>query len=730
MTSEEDLLHSSIERLIKKYRHNDLEGARTEAQRLTEIYPTHPFGWKMLGIIFSILGETSLALDAHQRAGDLDPTDPETFNNLSITLRESGRSAEAESASRKAISLKEAFPNAHCNLANALNQLGRLEEAEASYHRALQLQPNSPEALSNLGLTLLKMGRNIEAENCCSEAVRLSPNNSVRLNNYGFLLFTLGRYNLSEEICRKAVQCDPLSTYALNNLANALRELGRFEEAEACYLKALRLDKNFADAHSNLGAVLNDLGRFEESKDACLQAISLNPKSHLAHTNLANALSELGQFREAEVNHKKALEIYPDFVQGRSNLGSVLVELGKFTEAEETCRFAINLDASFPPAYNNLANALKEQGKFKEAEAAYKKALELKPDFVEAIVNYAIMLQEIRRIKEAEAFFLRALEHQSDFAKAQVGLSTLKLAKKDFSKGFQLYEWRWKTKQQIGKRLGTAKPEWSGQHMSDVLVWWEQGIGDFLMFSSILNEMAGVCRRLMVCCDERLLSIFRRSFSNSIKFLPASSVIPEEQYDYHIPIGSLPKFFRRDEKEFENGASAFLMADSERTQDLKKRLNPLDNPVILGISWRGGKNKSGSLKERVIDLGFLVSGLTSPGVRFVSLQYGSTEEEIRSVREEYKIEIKTIPEIDNFHDLDGLASLIRSCDKVISVDNATVFLSGALGVETHVLLPFCSDWRWGTEGSRSYWHEDLTLYRQKTGGDWTVPLQELKRNLS
>ena len=88
-----------------------------------------------------------------------------------------------------------------------------------------------------------------------------------------------------------------------------------------------------------------------------------------------------------------------------------------------------------------------------------------------------------------------------------------------------------------------------------------------------------------------------------------------------------------------------------------------------------------------------------------------------------------VSEIDKFYDLDGLAALISACDHIVSVDNVTVHLAGALGQATRVLLPFACDWRWMVDRSDSPWYPEMTLYRQKIQGDWAGVLEAIKQDL-
>ena len=118
-----------------------------------------------------------------------------------------------------------------------------------------------------------------------------------------------------------------------------------------------------------------------------------------------------------------------------------------------------------------------------------------------------------------------------------------------------------------------------------------------------------------------------------------------------------------------------------------------------------------------------------PG-KYVNLQYGDASNDVVNISNSQNLDIMTIDEIDLFQDIDGLAALISACDLVISIDNSTVHLAGALGVDTRVLLPKVADERWGLRKNHSYWYDCLTLYRQDTEGDWSVPLSSLITDLN
>jgi ADP-heptose:LPS heptosyltransferase len=81
--------------------------------------------------------------------------------------------------------------------------------------------------------------------------------------------------------------------------------------------------------------------------------------------------------------------------------------------------------------------------------------------------------------------------------------------------------------------------------------------------------------------------------------------------------------------------------------------------------------------------------------------------------------------VDQFADIDVFAGQIAALDMVITIDNSTAHLAGALGVPAWVLLPFARDWRWLRARQDSPWYPTLRLFRQPQPGDWQSVVQEI-----
>jgi ADP-heptose:LPS heptosyltransferase len=190
----------------------------------------------------------------------------------------------------------------------------------------------------------------------------------------------------------------------------------------------------------------------------------------------------------------------------------------------------------------------------------------------------------------------------------------------------------------------------------------------------------------------------------------------------------LPKHFRTELNDFSKSANGWLKPDYKKVGEFKRQIQSYNAKTIIGLSWftNASGPKSG---QRSMSLENLAKHLGSIPATFVNLQYGDVAEELLSVKSQTNFNIISIDDLDLFHDIDGLAALVSACDIVVSVDNLTVHLAGALGVDTRVLLPSVADERWALDRKDSYWYDSLTLYRQQINGNWDQPLELLINDL-
>ena len=630
--------------------------------------------------------------------------------------------------------MQEEFPKSAflCDFAGACNaELMNFHESILSYKDAINLRPNFSDAYNNMGNVLIRMGSLDAAIESYNQAITIEPNYAIAHLNLAKAKLDKLDFLGAKDAFRLAIKYDGESHDAYYLLANLQKSQGDLEEAINCYKKAIKINPDFAEAYNNLGnAIQSNLkkgqGDLEEAITCYKKVIKINPEFAEAYNNMGTALRARGDIDKSIVCFKKALLISSNFSNAHNNLGIALNDKGSLSKAIESFKEAIRIEPFNPEAFYNMGDALLAKGDLDLAIDAYKKAINLKPDFFNAYLNLGNAFRDKGSSELAIKCYIKALEYNPSNAIAEFNQALAYLDKEDFIQGWQKYERRWDSVSFEFDYLNSIVPKWQPGDRGRTLLWQEQGIGDVLMFSTIVSEFYSKCDKLIIQLDSRLIPIFSRSFPDDIVYFKSDEDVPNNEYDFHIPMGSLPLYFRNNLDSFKNGSCKFLKPDEKLSLKLKKNIQKNSNDCIVGISWQGGSKVESASRNRSMKLIELASIFDNERVNLVNLQYGDTEKELKMLESQCGILIKNISEIDNLNDLDGLSALINACDYIVSIDNLTVHLAGALGKKTFTLLPFSPDWRWGLTRDLSLWHSSINLFRQQKINDWSATLNDLK----
>ncbi len=312
-------------KLIKYFQNGQHDDAKRLAEKITKKFPDNQIAWKILGAIFTEIGQMKKALIAANHAVRINPEDAEANHNLGIILRSLGRIQDSEKSFRNAILIKPNFFEAYINLGISLEEMNNLEGAELAYNRAIELKPDFAISHNNLANTLQDQERYEEAIVSFKEAIRLKADFFQAYNNLGTVYF----------------------------------KLSNLEKAESNYRSAISIMPDFAEAYHNLGKTCQELGKYDEALDNFNRAISIKPDYANSYFNLAITLYKLHRPLEAEDNYRKAINIKDNFYQAHNNLGLILINSGKFSEAESCFKKAINFKSNFAEAHRNLSSVKK-----------------------------------------------------------------------------------------------------------------------------------------------------------------------------------------------------------------------------------------------------------------------------------------------------------------------------------------------------------------------------------
>ncbi len=593
------------------------------------------------------------------------------------------------------------------------HQLKNIQEAEDLFKKALALNPDFAALQSNYGNLLKESHRLNEALASYQKAISIEPRDAELHNNCGVALHDLMRFNEALASFDKAITIRPDYAEAHNNRGNTLKELGRFDEALLSYAGALSLRPEYPKAHYNHGVLLQRLLRYDRAIESYDKAITFLPGYAEAYNNRGVILQEMKRFDEALKSYQNAIASKPDFAEAHNNLGNVRNEMNRFGQALESYQSAISLQPLGADFYNNRGNVFRNINQLDQALRDYDKAIEFSGEFAEAHLNRGIALAGMRRFEEAFDSFDRALSIVPDYAEAHWNKGVVHLLNGRLHDGWPLYEWRKKTKDPKGERL-FPQPLWRGGEDirgKTVLVHWEQGLGDSIQFCSYLSLLNEAGATVLFAPPKEL-----RGLMASLNF--KGRVVDENdvglQFDYHIPLLSLPHAFKTDLSKLPI-QEGYMKADESRVQAWRSRLG--SNGVKIGICWQGstGTNVDAGRSFSVKQFQALAD---VPGVRLISLHKGQGETELRRLPEGMIVE--TLGEDfdagpDAFLDT---AAVMQCCDLVITSDTAVAHLAGALGAPTWVALKHVPDWRWFLDRDDSPWYPTMRLFRQQTSGDW------------
>jgi tetratricopeptide (TPR) repeat protein len=517
---------------------------------------------------------------------------------------------------------------------------------------------------------------------------------------------------------------------ALIVLAQALRRQGDYEEAEKAFLKCLDIEpKNHLTLHLYSGLLIA-LERFNEAAAASDQSIRLLLSDPNQLVRLGFALWKLGDLEGAKLATASSVSMDLKCQGGWLNLAGILCDEGRVDEAIQVLSNGIKHNPSDIALLQLLGNLCKQQGDVTTAEKVFLKVIVLAPESIQTRESLADIYTDKAMFSEALIHLESICQLVPDYNYGRFLLALMKLRFKRFREGWNMYESRftgdWQSNGLVDRSdLYERKPRLSNCKSGRVLILSEQGIGDQIMFLSIVPELLKGSNDISIQCDSRLHSILRRSMQDKVKLFSLEDTPCDTQYEYEVPMGSLAMLYRKTIDSYKQSSAGYLLCDPHRYQAFRDRLSANVSKLKVGVSWRSSLDRAAN-RAKSLRLQKLLNSIALPGMLFVNLQYGDTEVEWSSASIPGTCSKIALPDLDKREDIDGLAALIKACDIVVTIDNATAHLSGALGSPTLLLLPFCCDWRWGINSPISYWYDSLLLLRQQSLGEWDCPLSEAR----
>jgi tetratricopeptide (TPR) repeat protein len=431
--------------------------------------------------------------------------------------------------------------------------------------------------------------------------------------------------------------------------------------------------------------------KLDEAMDLCNVAISIAPKDPVAYRAKARLHQMKGNNEEAAKYYYAAMKRVELGADDFVNLGIVLAAVQKYDEAI--------------PHFN--------------------KALELNPKYLHALIQRGASQWEMHRYEEAMKDFRLANEIGPEDPNANWILGLLALQLNDFKTGWPLYEKRWNSQRFKSRKLVTYKPRWSldGDYKS-VLVWGEQGIGDMIIYGSLIPAIREKSEYVTAMLDPRLVSLFSRSMPN-VNFMSNIDQVRSDLHESQIPFASIGGSFIQSLDDIEKyAAKNYLKADPVLVEKYRAEANLDPKKLTVGITWISNAIKIGPHKS--VNLEKLLP-IIKQDCNVINLQYGSDKKAIDYFNQTHNTNIITTS-VNLWSDFEGMAALCELCDVIVSISSSTVHLAGALGRPV-LLMDANKLWYWGnSRDSQSLWYPSVRIFpRENMIAPWDNVVEQVTK---
>ncbi len=364
------------------------------------------------------------------------------------------------------------------------------------------------------------------------------------------------------------------------------------------------------------------------------------------------------------------------------------------------------------------------QDKFKEKQIDYlRKAYELAPNNRIVVKNLAYVYGKFDEVQKADEFYQK-LMYLSPTHSDLHSYGAYLVHHKRFSEGFKFLQHRF-LKEDLNnvafpKLLTTKKKKWNMKlDIKDkhILVHFEQGFGDSIMFVRFLDELKKRCKEVSLVVQNSLVSLFNDSKLGVNIY--TEDEVPTINYDYWIPMMDLPIVCETQPDTIPK-ASGYLRVPKSKINAYKKEHINDNDKIKIGIAYEG--TLASKETDRDIQLSYLYPLMRLPDVEVYSFQVDDLTRQMDRIPEDTQL-IRLGKTFKNWEDT---ACAMNCMDLMVTTDNGVMNLAGALGIKTFGIFNKIVEWRWfKTEGNDIAWYKSIKPFQCPTSGDWNTPVNQI-----
>ena len=377
--------------------------------------------------------------------------------------------------------------------------------------------------------------------------------------------------------------------------------------------------------------------------------------------------------------------------------------------------------------YNMLGHLYStcHQDKFKERQIEYlTKAFELAPNNRIVVKNLAYVLGKFDEVQKADEMYSKLMYLNPTHSDLH-SYGAYLVKHQRFSEGFKFLQHRFQ-KEDLGnvafpaifaqnkKKRWSLKVDTSDKHL---LVHFEQGFGDSIMFVRFIEELKEKCAKVSLVVQNGLIDLFNDSKLGVDIY--REDEISKINYDYYIPMMDLPILCETKPSTIP-GAQGYLKVSKAKINAYKKEHINDNDKLKIGIAFEG--TLASKETDRDIPLEFMYPLMRMPEVEVYSFQVDDLTRQMDRIPEDAQL-IRLGKTFKNWQDT---ACAMNCMDVMVTTDNGVMNLAGALGIKTFGLFNTITEWRWfKTQGDDIAWYKSIKPFQCPTSKDWGTPMQEV-----
>ena len=607
-------------------------------------------------------------------------------------------------------------------------------------------------------------------------SIEFNPKEEIPYLNIANILFEKEKYLDAIKICEK-IQSFSNTPPVKELLGKIYRKLGQYDLAIDFYKQYLDLNENDENALDVLYEIYNEALSVEKSS----LSGDVSKNYVIAMTMLSQNLLHSAFWKFAQLLVYNPNNI--DYIKGASisliKLKAYKIVKDKFLSKLEPYK---NSDPEILSIIGAVYFGLPEF--YKKAIPYYEKLLEVSPKNADANYRLAFLYERVyqdvyldKQIQYAEkalnlgydrntALTLLARLYYRNGDKISCKNCFEKLLKNNpkpeekviyarflmkdgnLSEGYDWYRARFDAQHFSYPKILTKNSRWDGKESlkdKTVIVHYEQGFGDSVMFSRYIPKIANLAKKVIFVVQKNLIPIFKSSgFENYCEILSHEADInpyinledtnksvmygsglgmSHIPHDFHIPLMDTPFLFNESADNI-TGAYGYLKADENKIKEFKNKYINNNNKLKIGLAYHG--TKESILTYRDISIKKFLPLFKMDNVEFYSFQSDIYADEIKEL--DPSVEIFDLGKL--FENFEDTACAMNCMDLIISTDNVVMNLAGALGIKTFALFNVFTESRWfKTKGDDIGWYKSVKPFQVKSFNQWDQVIMDIKKEI-